>query len=157
MITITEATINDFDWFIEVFKEFEEFHRKNAKWKFREFSKDVFPFSLYEEILLDSNRIILLARNEDEIVWYILWEIMETISSSIFNDRKCLEVDDLCVIEKYKKQWLWKLLMEHLEKFAKDNNIFELELKVRDFNKWAIGFYEKLGYDIYSHTMKKEI
>lgn len=157
MFSIIKATIDDYNWFFEVFKEFEEYHRKNATWKFKDFSKDMFTKSLYEEILSDSNKIFLLAKNENETIWYVLWYFIETKSSSIFNDRKRLEIDDLCVKEIYKNKWIWNLLMQNLEIIAKDNGICEFELKVRDFNKWAIGFYEKLGYDIYSHTMRKEI
>ena len=54
-----------------------------------------------------------------------------------------LKFDNLAVLEEYKWKWVWKILQEEIESWAKNESISDLELNVWDFNRSAIGFYEK--------------
>jgi len=67
-IIITPATQEDYDGFVEVFKEVEEFHRLQVPWKFKKPEPELFAKDYYTEIITNPNSKILLAKDGEYVV-----------------------------------------------------------------------------------------
>lgn len=156
-ISVTQADNNDYLWFVEVFKEAEEFHRVNAPWKFTKPEPELFSKNYFEELISAPDYKFSLAKEDGKIVWFIIAFIRKTSPIPLFKKRDWIEVDNLVVKNEYRKQWIGNLLIHEIENRARTCDIADIELNVWDFNKWAIAFYEKWGYEIYSHRMRKTI
>jgi len=61
---------------------------------------------------------------------------------------KNIEIDDLCVNEKYREKGIGKKLFEEIVIFGKENGVKCIELMVWEFNQDAIKFYESMGMKI---------
>lgn len=154
---ITSATQEDYLWFVEVFKEVEEFHRLQAEWKFKKPELELFAKEYYTDIITGTDSKLLLAKDGDHVAWFILAFKKKASPIPVLQQREWIDIDNLVVQEEYKKQWIGKLLLQKIEDWAKENKIKDLQLHVWWFNEWAIKFYEKSWYAIISHNMRKVI
>lgn len=64
MIEIIYAKIKDYDNFLDVFKEIEEFHRINASWKFQKPKPELFPKDYFQKVISDKNGLFFLAKGK---------------------------------------------------------------------------------------------
>lgn len=64
---------------------------------------------------------------------------------SLIYDR--IEIDNIFVEEECRNKKIGTLLMEYLDKIAKDNNLINITLEVRQSNSIAIHLYEKMGFN----------
>jgi ribosomal protein S18 acetylase RimI-like enzyme len=155
MIKIVNATIEDYDNFLGVFKEIEEYHRVNAPWKFQKPEPELFPRDYFHKVIADEKGIFFLAKDNAEIIGYLIAYKEKSPDRSMLKPRKYIHVDDLSVRSDYRKKGIGTLLMDKLEELAKKNKIYEMELNVWCFNKGAIKFYENKGYGAFTQKMRK--
>ncbi|MDZ7798247.1 MAG: GNAT family N-acetyltransferase [Patescibacteria group bacterium] len=155
MIKIIYATIEDYDDFLDVFKEIEEYHRVNASWKFQKPKPELFPRDYFHKVIEDENGIFFLAKDNTKIVGYLTAFEEKSPDRSMLKLRKYIQIDDLSVRSDYRKKGIGTLLMDKLEELAKKNKIYEVELNVWCFNKGAIKFYENKGYESFTQKMRK--
>lgn len=156
-VIITPATQKDYFWFVEIFKEVEEFHRLQAPWKFQKPEPELFAKSYYDDIITHWDSRLLLAKDGEHVVWFIM--AFKRISNPIpvLQPRVLIEIDNLMIQDEYKKKGIGKLLLQKIEDWAKEIKVTDIELHVWWFNEWAIKFYEKSWYTIISHNMRKVI
>jgi len=156
IIKVSQAKKEDYNGFIEVFKEVEELHRLNASWKFKK-PEPIFSEEYYEKLINDENCMFFLAKDENEIVGYSIAYKKEVSDIPVLKNRKWIHIDDLSVKSNQRKKGIGSIIMEEIENWAKKNNINEIELNVWLFNTNAINFYEKKGYEAFSQRMRKTI
>lgn len=156
-ILITPAKIDDYLGFLDIFQEAEEFHRLQAPWKFKKPEPELFSRAYFEEKLSDPITKFLVAKNDDETIWFILAFKRETKNIPVMQDRTWIEIDNLAVKTVFRRQWIGDLLLSKIEDRAKSSHISDIEFNVWGFNVWARNFYEKCWYEVYSHRMKKTI
>lgn len=152
---IRTAESGDYEGFLKVFSETEEYHRLNVPWKFRKPELELFSRDYYHEILNNQDAILMLAENKSEIVGYILGFRQDVVAGPILQKRNYAHIDDLVVKSDYRKQGIATLLMAEFEKSAKAKGANEIELNVWTFNQNAIEFYNKKGYEVFSQKMRK--
>lgn len=152
-----KITLDDYNEFLCLYAPFEEMHRVNATWKFVKPKWELFDRSHFKDLINDENKIFMAAKLSDEIVWFTLAEFRNSPSIPIFKNRKFMFVEDLVVKEEYRWKWIWWKIADKLEAIAKERWIFEIELKVRKFNEWAIKFYENNWYAAISQDMRKDL
>ena len=83
-----------------------------------------------EELLLDAQRPIFVAKNEERMLGYAFCVIKKTEDDNILRDMKTLYIDDLC---------------EHVKDYAKELGCYNLTLNVWECNAGAKRFYESMG------------
>lgn len=71
--------------------------------------------------------------------------------------KKYVFIDDFCIMSIYRKRHIGKLLFESIVNYANRENASELQLVVWEFNKEAIGFYEKMGMKIRNRRMELKL
>lgn len=155
-ISVRDADYSDFDNFVSIFSIVEELHRTNLSWKYKKpeilFSKEEF-----NNMVEDNNVIIYLAYVWEYVVWFLLAYVKNQSNKSILQDRVYIDIDAICVVDNYRNLWIWKMLLSKIENWAKDNNILDIQLNVREFNKNAKNFYLNNWFDSISCTMRKTL
>lgn len=142
---IREAVAEDREKITPLQKQIADLHKEGRPDLFKEearyFDEDSFVWRINEP-----SHIILIAENDDnEIVGYAFAWVRYIRDHSSYLDRNELYIDDVCVLKKYKRQGIGRMLFEKLKEKAKANDCFTMELGVFSFNKDAIAFYESVG------------
>lgn len=155
-LKVQEAYSSDYEWFLQVFSRVEALHREFLPWKYKKtdifFSKQEF-----EDILIWNNAKIFIAKYNQQIVWIVLAFIKEAPNKPILQKRKYIEIDTICVLEKFEWQWIWKKLLNTIEQRWNIIGIQDIQLNVWLFNKSAVDFYIRNWYHTVSSIMRKEL
>lgn len=110
---------------------------------------------LDEEKFSQNINNIIVAEINNLVVGTIKYLIKEKLENSYTNYRKVLFIDALVVDVNHRKNGIGKILMQEMEKLAKDNNCSSIELNVWAFNDEAIKFYEKFGMSVKTMILEK--
>ena len=90
---------------------------------------------------------IYIAKFKDEIIGYIMFDIIEK-TNYIMRYRKQLNIDAICVDEKYRGKGIGTYLLNYTKEIAIENNCTDMYLAVSEENKRAIKCYEKFGFKV---------
>lgn len=71
--------------------------------------------------------------------------------------KKRLHIAEIAVNPTYQKQGVGQMLLNHVQSFANEKGIREIDLLVTKSNDNAVRFYEKSDYEIERYLMKKTI
>ena len=95
------------------------------------------------------NKDIYTAVIDNQIVGYIIISITEkTKFNHKFRYRKQLNIDAMCVDEKYRERGIGTALLNHVKQIAIENNCTDIYLTVNQENISAIKTYEKFGMKV---------
>jgi ribosomal protein S18 acetylase RimI-like enzyme len=112
----------------------------------------------YKKAVIEGNNgKIFIAEEDNNIIGLCIINIREINNHHMFHDMTNIEIENICIDEKYKKKGIGKKLFEEVKRFAKENNAKNIELSVWEFNKDAIKFYEKMGMKIRTIRMEYKI
>ena len=98
--------------------------------------------SLYENICLDENICLLVAKNEDEIVGYLFGFVNHKDNTYI---DKIAKLEAMFVDENIRGKKIGTLLISEFKKWAKSKDCRFIELSVCNNNS-AINLYKKEGF-----------
>lgn len=93
----------------------------------------------------DSRPIFVGVDEEDKVLGYAFCIFQQHINNNILTDIKTLYIDDLCVDEVLRGQYIGKQLYDYVVAFAKEQGCYNLTLNVWSCNEGAMKFYEKCG------------
>lgn len=79
-----------------------------------------------------------------KIEYYEEEEVMGFLEYSIIYDR--MEIDNILVYKQFRNKKIGTKLMEYIIKIAKENNLINITLEVRQSNYIAIKLYKKMGF-----------
>lgn len=111
-------------------------------------------FSTKKNLIKNINNIIVAEIN-DTIVGAVVYLIKEKLENNYTNYRKVLFIDALVVDVNHRKNGIGKILMQEMEKIAKENNCSSIELNVWAFNHEDIKFYEGIGMSVKTMILEK--
>ena len=154
-IIIRKAEIEDFNKVHRLIMQVHKLHVKERT----DIYKDIDPMSFeeFKNELSNSNNIYLVAQLENNIVGICFSQIKETSNIRIMKDRKIINIEDICIDEKYQRNGIGKKLYNQIIQIAKEKNIHNVELTVWNFNKNAIRFYENLGMNVKNLKFEQKI
>ena len=98
-------------------------------------------------IELIDNKNIYVAKIDDIIVGYITISIKEKEVHGM-HYRKVLEIDAVCIDEKYRSNGIGTALIEHVINLGKKESCTDLYLSVYEDNIDAIRLYERIGMKV---------
>lgn len=90
-----------------------------------------------------NNNVVLVAVLDDKIVGYLVGSLNTQYS---YNKNIQAELDNMCILEKYRKLGIGKQLFLGFKKICKNNNISELKVVASYDNLDAINFYKGNGF-----------
>ena len=97
-------------------------------------------------LLTDGQRPILVCVNEnDDVMGYCFCIYQQHIDNSVLTDIKTLYIDDLCVDEVCRGQYVGRAIYEFVLAESKRNGCAAVTLNVWCLNTGAMKFYERCG------------
>lgn len=90
------------------------------------------------------NDITLVAAVENKIVGYLIGSLNTQNTYNIYSQA---ELENMCVLEQYRKLGIGTKLFNRFKEICKENNINGLKVVASYKNKNAINFYLKNGFD----------
>lgn len=105
-------------------------------------------------ILSITNNITLVAITDNTIVGYLIWSLNTEFS---YNTVKQAELNNMCILEKYRKYGIGTELFNKFKNICKQNHIEEIKVTASYDNTNAINFYKKNWFIEQELTLKKKI
>lgn len=148
--TIKKATIEDLNTIQDLNNKLFELEYNN----FDPTLKIGWPYEIAgEEYFKDliENQIIYIALIDKEIVGYLAGSIHVENS---YNTTSIAELDNMFILEEYRKYGIGTKLFNEFKEFCKKNKIEELKVTASSKNTNAIKFYQKNGFEEFETTLK---
>ena len=101
-----------------------------------------------------TNSITMVATVNDKIVGYMIWNLDSQYS---YNTVKQAELNNMCILDEYRKLWIGTKFIREFKRICKDNNIQEIKVIASYENTNAINFYKKNGFNESELTLKIKI
>ncbi len=107
------------------------------------------------EIIQDDKRPIYVAiSNDNEVMGYVFCVLKEQPFANTMVPFTSLYIDDLCVDQKYRDQYVGTRLFEYVKEEAKRLGCYEVTLNVWEGNDSARNFYNKMGMRVKETMME---
>ena len=100
------------------------------------------------------NDITLVAAVENKIVGYLIGSLNTQNTYNIYSQA---ELENMCVLEQFRKLGIGTKLFNRFKEICKENNIKGLKVVASYKNKNAINFYLKNGFDKSDLTLTMKI
>lgn len=156
-IHIRKATANDYDNLCELFNEIDTLHRINLPDIFQKPDGAAREKEYYLELVTDKNIGLFVAEANEKPIGFVHVLIRDTPTFPVIIPQRYAVIDGIVITSKFQNQGVGKMLMEKAQEWATTNDAAFIELNVYEFNKNAISFYERLGYQTSSRKMRKKI
>jgi diamine N-acetyltransferase len=107
-------------------------------------------------VLENSDATLYIAQAGKEIVGLVKACIRESPPNiPVYVKRRYVYVDNICVLPEYRHTSIGKKLMEAIETWTQEKEVYQLEFNVWDFNKTSLAFFDSLGYEPRQHILGK--
>ena len=106
----------------------------------------------YKEAII--NDITLVAVDDNIIVGYLIWTLNTELS---YNTIKQAELNNMCILEEYRKCGVGTRLFNEFKNVCMENNIEEIKVTASYGNTNAIKFYRKVWFKESELTLKQKI
>ena len=113
--------------------------------------------SQLEEIISNDNTPIFVAEDDNQIIAYAFCVINSIKSSTFMRDMKSLYIDDLCVLDGYRKQGIGGKVLDYVLDLARENGVEQITLNVWQGNEPAISFYKDRGFSPLKTTLELKL
>lgn len=140
---IEKATKEDFLGIHKIFQEVHDLHLNGTINTF----KDIDPFTENEflDAIKDKNTFILIAKEESQIIGFILATIVEKEGRHT-KFKKTLHINTIGTKKESQNKGIGTTLINEIKKIAKENKCDNINLSVWSFNDNAIKFYKHIGF-----------
>jgi ribosomal protein S18 acetylase RimI-like enzyme len=146
MTTIRVARRDDYAGLCAVIRELDAFHADALPRFFRPFDEPARSLQWFMDALENPESLLLVAEHEGMIVGFLSALVRQNPDLPMFVPRRWLAVDNVAVLNAYRRRGIGRALMQQAHTWAKDHHLAAIELTVWEFNEEALAFYEKLGY-----------
>jgi diamine N-acetyltransferase len=157
-ITIREAQLEDAALLAELNAAVQKHHAEAKPKRYKmPVANNSTLIAIFENYLQSDSTFLHIAELDSAAVGYIVCKIIEREENPFTVAFKILEVDQISVNENYRGQGIGQMLMDKATELAKEHKIKNIVLAVRAFNEGAIRFYKRLGFEVNSLRMMKQI
>jgi diamine N-acetyltransferase len=154
---IRQADENDYDNLCELFNEIDTLHRVNLPHIFQKPNGAAREKGYYLELVADENIGLFVVEMDEKLIGFVHVLVRDTPVFPIIISQHYAVIDGIAVKSEFQNHGIGKILMERAQEWATTNGAAFIELNVYEFNRSGISFYERLGYQISSRRMRKEI
>lgn len=92
---------------------------------------------------------------DNKVVGHAFCQIKEIKNNNLLENIKTLYIDDICVLENYRRKGIAKELFLYVKEYAKKINCYNITLNVWSFNDRAYKFYIDMGMKPQKITMEE--
>lgn len=157
IIKIRNAVESDYFAINELYFETYSSYHKNIPESYHKTPKTVLPKGTFLNMIDDNDSLIIVAEIEKKVIGMLYANIEIYNGDEVTTSYRRVSISEIAVTANHIGRGVGAKLMNHAEEWAKRKNIKELTVLVYSFNKKAIGFYEKNGFESYSIMMDKKI
>jgi len=154
-VVIREAAADDYEVLCELFDEVDALHRDNLPQIFQKPTGPVREQEYYRGLITDENVGLFVAEVNERAVGFVHAIMRDTPAIPILVPRRYAIVDSIGVKSDFRGGGIGRMLMHKIHEWAIVKGAIAIELNVHEFNRGAISFYRKLGYDTVSQRMSK--
>lgn len=152
------ATIGDYDQICFLLDEVDKLHRDALPQIYRKPIGPVRSREYLEKELAKDDTTIFIAQEEDLLLGLVHLTVRSSDSFPLNVPRKFGYIHTLVVREDFQRLGIGQKLLEKACEWLKEKGVEgNVELNVWEFNKGAIKFYEKLGFDTIQRRMSKNL
>ncbi len=156
-MTIRKATALDAGRINELLYAVANVHAEGRPDIFKRGTKKYTDEQLLQIINGEKTPIFVAVDEKNCALGYAFCVEKTTDDSLLFQARKTLYIDDICVDEVVRGRGVGTALFEYVEAFAKAQGFDEITLNVWAFNEAAYAFYQKRGMREQKITMEKSL
>ena len=156
-IHVRQATANDYDDLCELYDEIDTLHRVNLPYIFKKSNGSPREKDYYLGVIADENVGFFVAEVDKKLVGFIHILVRDTPVFPILIHQHYAVIDGMAIKSEFQNRGLGRILMEKTQEWAITKGAEFIELNVYEFNKNAISFYERLGYQTSSRRMRKSL
>ncbi len=121
----------------------------------REGSTLGFEENQVRRLMKSADGLVLVALDSLKVVGYSLSEIHP--ASPGFHREKYGYIHDIAVTASHRRKGIGKIMVTEIMQWFQANNIHRIELNAAAHNVVANSFWQTQGFEIYMHTLYKEI
>ena len=156
-ISVRKATADDYNSLCKLFDEIDALHRDHLPHLFKKPGGAAREQDYYLGLIADENVALLVAEADEKLVGFGHTIVRDTPVFPVFVPRRYAIVEGIVVKSGFQNHGIGRILMDKMQEWATAKGAASIELNVYEFNKTAISFYERLGYQTLSRKMSKEI
>lgn len=119
--------------------------------------KDIFLEEEYSKMLTDPDYIMIGAEEDGRLTGFLIAKRKITPVNPMLHRNRTFFVDALFVEQDCRRKGTAKRLYEYLAAKAEEEECARIDLKVWEFNKGALAFYQSMGFQIQSYNMEKKL
>ena len=154
---IRQAKIEDKKELIEMLMQAQELHCRNRPDIFKKTTKKEVESEVIEVLESKERKMIVAVNDKEMACGLVIFRIKEVENHVNLNNAKILYVEKIVVDKKCQRQGIGTLLMQEINKVARELNCNRIELSCWSFNKKAIEFYESCGMKVQRLNMEIEV
>jgi ribosomal protein S18 acetylase RimI-like enzyme len=154
-VVIREATADDYAVLCELFDEVDGLHRDHLPQIFQKPTGPAWEEEYVRGLITDGNVGLFVAEVNEVVLGVIHAVIRDTPAMPILVPRRYAIVESIGVKSDFRGSGIGRMLMHRIHEWAIVKGAIAIELNVHEFNKGAISFYRKLGYDTVSRKMSR--
>ena len=152
-----QASANDYDDLCELFNEIDTLHHVNLPHIFQKPNGAAREKDHYLRLVDDEKIGLFVVEADEKLAGFVHVFVRDTPVFPVIIPQHYAVIDEIAVKSEFQKHGIGKMLMEKAQEWATANGAAFIELNVYEFNKNAISFYERLGYQTLSQKMRKKI
>ncbi len=156
-ISIRKATADDYDPVCQLFDEMDALHRGQLPRIFRQPDGPARQKDYYLGLIADDNVALLVAEAGRSVAGFVHAFVRDAPAVPVLVPRRYVIVDGIVVRAGFQDRGIGRRLMDEMQAWAISKEAASIELNVYEFNRSAISFYERLGYQTLSRKMSKEL
>jgi diamine N-acetyltransferase len=155
-ISVREGTFEDIPGLVELFFESEELHRSHLPDQFQKPSRE-FAQDFYKKHFSDSKVKIFVALSQHQLVGFSRLILKDPPALEMLVLTASARLEEIVVTKDLRRSGVGKLLLEETERWLRQSGIELIDLNVYSFNRPAIEFYERNGYEIRNSVYRKRL
>jgi len=149
---IRQAALQDVGGIVRLLQQIAKLHHHGRPDLFK-LNSQKFSAEEVEKILGDKDFRVFVA-GSDDVLGYCICKL-RTSNHPVLHSYTALYIEDFCVDETLRGQGIGKKLFDAALEFGNDQDVYNIELNVWNFNEGAVKFYESLGFTARSMVMER--
>lgn len=158
-IHIRKANVADVEAMCELSDQINAQHHAALPAMFVERSNRELDRLFWQSTFHSPNTCALLACDEEtaRVLGFITMNWQENNTIPFLYRRRICRIGTIVVSEYHQNKGIGKILLDAATAWGQAQGAVEIRLEVFDFNRDAIAFYQKQGYQVQSHIMFKAL
>lgn len=106
-------------------------------------------------LMADRNVGLFVAEAQGQLLGLVHVTLVDTPQVPILVPRRYATIENLAVQREHQRAGIGRALLHRAEQWARGRGATSIELNVYEFNREAIAFYRRLGYETLSRRMHR--